>query len=206
MASVYNKIQIRKTREEIIMDDMLVKDIMVPLNDYATVSVEASLFESLVALEKAQEKFDQTRYRHRAILVLDKSNHVIGKISQRDVLRALEPKYEKIVEEKSKFSRYGFSKNYMKNIFEQFDLWSKPINQLVKNAAGLSVSSFMYKFDEGESINENASLTKAMHLLIVGHHQSLPVKRNNEIIGILRLTDVFHEVYELMVQITKTRS
>ena len=96
------------------MDNMLVKDIMVPLMEYAIVSDEANLYEALIALEEAQESFDRNRYKHRAILVLDKNKRVVGKISQSDALRALEPKYETASTEKDSFSRYGFSKNYMK--------------------------------------------------------------------------------------------
>ena len=44
---------------------------MVPLSEYATVSEDATLFEAVSELEKAQEEFDHTRYRHRAILVMD---------------------------------------------------------------------------------------------------------------------------------------
>jgi hypothetical protein len=34
-----------------------VKDLMVPLSEYATVSEDASLYEAVVSLEKAQEEF-----------------------------------------------------------------------------------------------------------------------------------------------------
>ncbi len=53
------------------MKTFTVLDLMVPLSEYATVSDDASLCDAIVALEKAQEEFDQTRYRHRAILVFD---------------------------------------------------------------------------------------------------------------------------------------
>ena len=75
------------------METMTVKDLMVPLSGYATVSEEANLSEAVKSLKKAQGEFDQTRDRHRAILVIDKNNKVIGKISQLDVIKALEPKY-----------------------------------------------------------------------------------------------------------------
>ena len=73
------------------MKTIYVKHLMVPLDEYATVSEEATLFEAVVALEKAQEKLDRTRFKylHRAILVYDKNNNIVGKISQLDVLRAL---------------------------------------------------------------------------------------------------------------------
>ena len=46
---------------------------MVPISEYATVPEGATLLETLLALEKAQEEFQQTRYSHRAVLILDKN-------------------------------------------------------------------------------------------------------------------------------------
>lgn len=71
-------------------------DVMVPLSEYATVDEGATLVEAVQALEKAQEAFDRNRYHHRAVLVLDGQKNVVGKLSQLDILGALEPKYELI--------------------------------------------------------------------------------------------------------------
>ena len=76
------------------MKTQMIKNLMVPLSEYATVPVDATLLDAVVALEKAQAAFDQTKYRHRAVLVLDKDNQVVGKIGQLDALKALEPKYQ----------------------------------------------------------------------------------------------------------------
>jgi len=73
------------------MKSYTVKDLMVPLSEYATVSEDATLYDAVLSLERAQENFEDkhTRYRHRAILVLDKDDQVVGKLSQLDVLRSL---------------------------------------------------------------------------------------------------------------------
>jgi len=61
------------------MKSYTVKDLMVPLSEYATVSEDATLYEAVLSLERAQENFEDkhTRYRHRAILVLDKKGKVV---------------------------------------------------------------------------------------------------------------------------------
>ena len=74
------------------MKNHMFKELVIPLSEYATVTVGANLYEAVWALEKAQADLDHTRYRHRAILVLDEKKNVVGKMSQLDVLRALEPK------------------------------------------------------------------------------------------------------------------
>jgi hypothetical protein len=54
----------------------------------------------------------------------------------------------------------------------------------------------MYTPTKEEYVEEKASLNEAIHHLIMGHHQSLLVTRGKEIVGILRLSDLFYEVGE----------
>jgi signal-transduction protein with cAMP-binding, CBS, and nucleotidyltransferase domain len=56
----------------------------------------------------------------------------------------------------------------------------------------------MYSPSEGEYIEAHAALCEAIHMLVMGHHQSLLVTREGEIVGVLRLTDVFKEVFQTM--------
>jgi CBS domain-containing protein len=48
------------------------------------------------------------------------------------------------------------------------------------------------------NITESASLDEAIHQMVLGHHQSLLVTRDDRIVGILRLTDVFAAIYHAM--------
>ena len=50
----------------------------------------------------------------------------------------------------------------------------------------------------GEYISADATLGEAIHLLIMGDHQSLLVTRGESIVGILRLTDVFAAIFHTM--------
>jgi len=176
----------------------IVKDLMVPLSDYATVSEEATLYDAIIALEEAQNRFDQSRYRHRAILIYDKNRHITGKISQNDILRALEPKYDEIGNRRG-IAHYGFSKKLLKTLREQFSLFDKPMEEICKKTAMLKAKNIMYTPTEGEYVNENDSLDVAIHRLVMGHHQALLVTKGDDIkniVGILRKTDVFMEVCE----------
>jgi predicted transcriptional regulator len=51
---------------------------------------------------------------------------------------------------------------------------------------------------DGEIIDSEDTLNKAVHQIIVGHNQSLIVKSGGKIVGILRLTDVFDEIAKRM--------
>ncbi len=181
------------------MKSIKVKELMVTLSEYALVDEEATLSEALDALEKAQEAFDKSRYRHRAILVCEKkTNKVVGKLSQLDVIRSLEPKYDQFMEEttfpQTGMSHFGFSPKFMKGILEQYELWYEPLQGICGKAGRQKVKEVMHTLTAGEYINEDANLGEAVHQLIMGHHQSLLVTKGEEITGILRLTDVFREI------------
>ena len=181
------------------MELITVQDLMVPLDEYATVDENASLFDAVQVLEKAKEKVEMnTRaYMHRAILVLDKNRKVVGKISQLDILRALEPKYEEFGDTRS-LSKAGFSPEFIMSMMERYALCAKPFTEMCKIAATKQVRNFMYTPSAGEYVEADNSLCEAIHMLVVGQHQSLLVTRDKEIIGILRLTDVFMTVYQTM--------
>ena len=175
------------------MEKLTVKELMVPLSRYASVSEDSTLGEAVKSLKMAQKEFDQTRDKHRAILVLDNKNRIVGKLSQLDVIRSLEPKYLKFDDRKS-LSRFGFSKDYMKSILKEHRLWDKSLDDICKKASEIIVKTIMYTPTEGEFVKEDASLEEAIHQLIMGRHQSLLVTKGKEIVGILRLTDVFREI------------
>ncbi|MCD6296589.1 MAG: CBS domain-containing protein [Deltaproteobacteria bacterium] len=181
------------------MEKVSVKDLMVPLEEYATVSEEATLFEAVMALEKAHEELDRSRFKylHRAILVLDENNKVVGKISQLDALRALEPKYVEMGDTGA-ISRAGFSPQFLKSMMKRYSIFGGTLRDICAKAAKVKVKNFMYTPGEGEYIEENVHLGEAIHQLVMGRHQSLLVTRDEQIVGILRLTDVFVHVFQEM--------
>jgi CBS domain-containing protein len=172
------------------MSEQIVKDMMVPLAEYATVSQNASLYEAVLALEKAQKNYVQSQYTHRAILVYDDRGRIVGKLSQNDVLRALEPKYKGMSDMKS-LTRTGYSVEFITSIMESQGLWLDPLANICRKAAQIKVSNIMYTPVQGEYVKEEATLAQAIHQLIMGRHQSLLVTRDGEVVGILRLADAF---------------
>jgi CBS domain-containing protein len=184
---------------EVAMKSYSVKDLMVPLSEYATVSEDATLYEAIMSLEEAQEKFEDkhTRYRHRAILILDKDGQVIGKVSQLDALKALEPKYQNMIQGQGSH-RLGFTKSFMKSMLADYNLFASPMDDICRKAGEQNVKVFMSSLTEGEYISEDKTLDLAIHQFIMGHHQSLLVTAGEKIVGILRLTDVFAALFHKM--------
>ena len=182
-----------------------VKEMMVPLAEYATVPETATLLDAVKALRKAQASFDQQRHRHRAILVIDGANHIVGKMSQHDVIEALEPNYKTMRNqtEEGTINRLGLSDAYFKKSLEQYHLWEKALEGLCRKAADFKVKKIMYSPVKGEFVKESATMDEAIHRLIIGRHHSLMVTSDrdpNEIVGILRLSDVFEFVSDSMLE------
>ncbi len=180
------------------MKQFKIKDLMIPLTEYAVISEDASILDAVVALEKAQEDFDSKRYRHRAILVQDKNGKVNGKLGHLDILRSLEPKYAGLKSDTPGMAKLGFSKEFLVSMLETYRMFDKPFDDICRKACQEKVVKYMHRPTDGEFIDHSASLDEAVHLLVVGHHQSLLVTRDAEIIGILRLTDVFAAVSHTM--------
>jgi len=174
-----------------------VKDLMVPLDEYATVSEDANLYDAVLALEEAQSRFSKDLYKHRAVLVYDKDKDIVGKLSQLDVIRGLESGYKKVGDLKG-VAHSGFSPELIRSMIEKHGLWQKPLEDVCRTAPKIRVKDVMYTPTEGEYVEEDEPLDRAIHQLVVGHHQSLLVTRSEKIVGILRLTDVFMEICTLI--------
>ena len=181
------------------MEIITVGDLMVPMDEYATVDQEATLADAIVALEKAQELIDRDKrlYLHRAILVYGPDKKIVGKISQFDVLAALEPKYQEMGDMKM-LSRAGFSSGFIKSMMERYAFCERPFTEMCRIAGDRKVKDIMYTPSEGEYVDKDISICEAVHQFVMGHHQSLLVKDKEDIVGILRLSDMFKFVYQTM--------
>ncbi len=175
------------------MAGIKVSDLMVPLSDYARVQDDATLADAIKALVKARNEADPMHGKQRGILITNRAGQVIGKVSLLDILKALEPKYEKIDDQKS-LSRVGLSGEFMKSMAAKYKLWDEPLEDLCKKASKIIVKNIMRFPTEGEFVEAGASLNEGIHQIVMGRRQSLLVTKGQEIVGVLRLTDIFREI------------
>ncbi len=186
------------------MDKRKVKDIMIPLSEYATVNENDTLEKAIKTLYQSQKKISADAYKHRAILAYDKTGTITGKVSELDILKALEPKYSLFGHTdylaKMGLSRFGLSNDFLHSLIENYDLWDENCESLVKKTKNRKVKEIMYSPQEGEYVNEDITIPEAIHQFIMGHHQSLLVLKQDKVIGILRLTDIFKLICDLIIK------
>ncbi len=182
------------------MENFTVKDLMVPIAEYATVPLGTTLLEAITALDQAQENFDHGKYQHRAILVMDEKRKVVGRVSQLRVLTAMEGGIENSddIEELKKFN---FSNNYVDKLNEKVRLDSKILTkEALRRASKKIVDDFMQKPTPDEYVSESSALDLAIHKIVAGTHISLLVTKGegDEIVGVLRMADVFAATFHAM--------
>ncbi|MBW1649803.1 MAG: CBS domain-containing protein [Deltaproteobacteria bacterium] len=183
------------------MKNYYVKDLMISVSEYATVSEDATLFEAVIELKSAQNFYTKNRYAFRSILVLNNTGEVVGKLSQFDILKALEPKYIENEKEIAKASGGYFDAGFLKSILMEYDLWNKPLDDICKKASSKKIKDFMYTPSEGEYIKEDRTLDHGIQHFLMGKHHAVLVtsaEKNNKIVGILRLTDVFKKICSMI--------
>jgi hypothetical protein len=165
----------------------IVKDLMVPLEEYTRVSDDASLHDAIAALEKALlgANADPSRPKDRAVLVQAANGRVIGKVSMWDVLRGLEPRYELPIDPLL--------------VIDDYFLWTHSLfMNLAEKTKAITIKDLIREPSKDEIIAEDAPLDLAVHQLVNGKLLSLLVKRGDAVIGILRLSDVFKAVSDMI--------
>ena len=177
------------------MSTMRVKDLMIPLEDYPVVSEEKTRLEALIAIRAA---FDDAngRSRARAVLVVDKNRRVVGKIDQLAVLMALEPKCS-LARDMDLLRRSGVSAEDLSAMMNNNQLFQDDLESLCLRSGRLSVRDVMRPIEE--SVEEDSPLTDAIHKLVLGQTLSILVKRQGQVVGLLRLSDLFDTLSTMML-------
>ncbi|MDP8240917.1 MAG: CBS domain-containing protein [Candidatus Hatepunaea meridiana] len=177
------------------MYEKLVKDLMVALDNYSTVSEDATLFDALQELEASEVRLESRGEPPRAVLVLNQAGSVIGQFGHLDFLKALEPKYN-LLGDLSVISRAGMSPHFIDSLIESFNSLHVSLIDLCHRSAQIEVKRIMRPLKE--SIEEDAPLTEAIHKMVIWQAKRTLVTRRGKVVGILRLVDIFTEVSELM--------
>jgi len=83
-------------------------------------------------------------------------------------------------------------------IREQFQLWEQPLDAMRNTLKKSRVADIMQVPAEGEFVEETDAMSVAMNRIVMGSHHSLLVTRGRVIVGILRSTDAFNALYDMI--------
>ncbi len=165
---------------------MKVKDLMLPLSECPKVSGDRTIYEAMVMLETDRERFRQSDYRPRLLLVLDDQARVIGSVRHADMLKGMLGGAQPVV---------AIEPGDQSNTAQIFPS-RKGIADLLSPDRHRKVKTITHFPTENEYMEEDASLEEAASRLIAGPYLNLFVRSGDEITGILRMSDLFQRLSE----------
>ncbi len=177
------------------MKNKKVKDLMVPLERYPTVAKDATLLEAVQSFERIQKMRDRKRQPYRAILVVDESDAVVGKVGQLAFLKALEPQ-RNFLGDMGKLAVAGVSADFINTMMNHFQFFQDNMSDICRRAQHILVKDVMIPV--AEHIDEEATLGEAIYKIVALQTNSLMVTRKDKIVGLLRLDDVVQEIADEM--------
>ena len=177
------------------MQAKLVKDLMVPLELYPVVSEESTLLDAVLKFEEVQKRRIRTRQPYRAVLVVDRNNKVVGKLGQLGFLKALEPQ-RNILGDMGKLAVAGVSSEFISSMMSHYRFFQDSLSDLCLRARHIKVKNVMQPVTD--SIDENATMGEAIYKIVALQSLSILVTRGEEIVGLLRLSDLCQEIAEEM--------
>lgn len=173
-----------------------VKDVMLPLDDVPTVAPDATLADAARALREADESRPAGRPPYRAVLVVDARGQVLGKLGQLAFLRALEPGWEAPAD-LAALDRAGVDPGLLSSLAEHQRFWQEGVLACCHRAAHRRVTEVL--LEATETIPEDTSLQQAIATISRLGRLSLLVRRGSDIVGLLRLSDLFEVVSDMLV-------
>jgi CBS domain-containing protein len=175
-------------------DRAWVRELMLPLEEYATVSEEGTLQDALRALKLAQQKVRPGRQPHRAVIVQREDGTIVGKLGYDAILSALLPEQEGSFYEKA-LRRGGLSENIISTSMANLDLLQQDLPVLCDRARHIRIRELLLRTPQ--TISAGASDRDLLAAFVRLDVHTLLVTEGEEVVGIVRISDLFDLVTRL---------
>lgn len=150
-----------------------VRDLLIPLTDYPHMPYWASLKEAMVQLTLAQQGLKPGE-RRRTVLVFDEAYKLQGILTQRDILRGIEPKFARSLQETTPLA------------------WEDLLAAGAQERSKKAIKEFMSPV--GGTVSTEDNLIMASHVMLSMGSELLPVLEGGKVKGVVRLEDIFQEI------------
>jgi FixJ family two-component response regulator len=165
------------------------RDIMIPLEDYTSISVESTVREAIEALKRSYESFLSTgkvmECGHRSILIFDAKGRLSGILSILDLIKALRPAYL-TAPKPSMADSLRYSPMF----------WSGLFTTQAKALFGKKVGTIMS--GPPLTIEEDANLMEIAEMMVTEKARRLAVTRKGKVVGVVREQELFFEISRIV--------
>jgi CBS domain-containing protein len=161
-----------------------VRELMIPLKDYPHIPHWFTLRQAVAIVKEAAIKFEGS-FEPRTVLVFNEKYQIVGILTLRDILKGLEPGFLKESEliKADPALAFVMSDLFGPGMLKQAE---KPVSEVM---GPIKVT-----------INADDSLAKALFLMVKENVGMMPVLDGQRVAGMVRLTDLFLEIAQVMLK------
>ena len=168
-------------------DEKKVKDIMIPIYDYPTVSCEATLKDVLRVLMNSYIYQGKPRTGRNCVFVVD-NNELVGLFGIPELLAAIEPQY-------IKGSVKGVNGYNLWTADIAF-FWDGLLTERCQEIVHDNVKDFMKPIEKHIDIND--TLLRAAYSMVKNKAEAVAVKDKKRLVGMVHSVDVFKEITRIV--------
>ncbi len=166
-----------------MVEQKKVKDLMIPLEDYPHIPYWFTLRQAMAIVREAAIKFEGS-FEPRAVLVFDEKYQLLGMLTLRDIIRGLEP-------------RFMHETALVKADPNLTVLMGDLFGPGMREASQKPVSEVMSPIKV--TVQGSDLLAKAIFMMIQENVGLMPVIQDNKVAGMIRLSDLFKEISDMVL-------
>jgi CBS domain-containing protein len=158
-----------------------VRDILIPLADFPHLQRSDSIHAAFSLLRSTHQN---AGWRFRNMLVFENDGSLVGVLGIRDLLRALMPDYLKAT----------MAQTYAGALADDASLsivWEASFEAKCAEIGQVEVGAYMQPIRD--TLRSDAPLTRAAYLMVAHSVDMLPVLDGAQVVGVVRLVDVFNQ-------------
>jgi len=176
-----------------------VRDLLVPISEYAVTTLDKPLKEAVPALRKLYCEVEDgkcTEAGHRTILVLDHAGKLVGILDFKSILKVLIPEIAGGLT--AKLEALGVSIAFAQAGTADLDEARLGFRARVLKNAETQVGEIMLKIRG--TIQADADLMDALKVIYANKITVLPVYDGDKLVGVLRDSDLFLTVADILME------
>jgi len=158
----------------------LVTDLM--NHEITTIAADATIQQAVEKLAELDRSEQSGVLESQSLLVVDEEGRLEGLIAMLDILTGIEPPFMREAEHLAALT------------------WDGMFDDLVTQAENRTVAEAMVPVGQLEVVEPDDRLMTVVELMVRKQQLRLPVVEDDELVGIVRLYDVFHEVARTMLR------
>jgi predicted transcriptional regulator len=172
--------------------DKIAEDFMIPLDEYPHIPYWFSLRQTIAELEGSVIETSGTSSLPRWVLVFDEKYRLMGTVRRRDILRGLEPGFLAARPVEARKNLFDIKTDPNLSEFSSDKLIAG-----MRKQAERPVSEVMRPIKT--TVAHDDHLIKVIYEMVDNNVSMIPVLKNDRVVGVVRTTDVLHEVVSVLI-------